>query len=185
VSLNAEYDAYLRSPAWAARRRVALNAAGHRFQVCNRNQSLDVHHRTYERFGNEDPSDLTVLCRPCHKTFHSTASVVARPRRKKRSAKAPRPATGKTLQLARLLEDRVPDGSYTTQEIADLVDLTPSSAGGRLGALAKHRYADSVRVKRVGKRWRVTTTGPKQATQVDLEALAAQMGARLRTKAVA
>jgi hypothetical protein len=67
---RAEYDAYLRSPAWRTRRLVALESAGSRCQVCNGSGRLCVHHRTYERFGYEDPGDLTVLCARCHDLFH-------------------------------------------------------------------------------------------------------------------
>ena len=31
--------------------------------------SLEVHHRTYERFGNAKLSDVYVLCKTCHKIF--------------------------------------------------------------------------------------------------------------------
>ena len=67
-----EYDTYLRSPVWAAKRYEALSRAGDRCQLCNRGDNLDVHHRTYERFGGgEIPADLTVLCRRCHQLFHA------------------------------------------------------------------------------------------------------------------
>lgn len=41
-----------------------------RLQVCNCNAPLDVHHNTYERRGQERPSDLIALCRPCHEKHH-------------------------------------------------------------------------------------------------------------------
>jgi 5-methylcytosine-specific restriction endonuclease McrA len=64
-----EYTAYMQSPAWQARRRAALNAAGWCCEQCGMPRELvrlQVHHRTYERLGAELPSDLQVLCRPCH-----------------------------------------------------------------------------------------------------------------------
>jgi len=65
------YVEYLRSPEWRARRERKLEAADHRCQFCNRHRSsLDVHHRTYENFGEELDSDLIVVCRACHNTFH-------------------------------------------------------------------------------------------------------------------
>lgn len=64
------YQAYLQTPEWQAKRDQALDKAGHRCQLCNSNDSLNVHHRTYERRGNEELSDLTVLCRACHSLFH-------------------------------------------------------------------------------------------------------------------
>ena len=64
---NPEYDAYLASPEWKTRRKIALDHAGHRCQFCNSDkQPLEVHHRTYERIRNEQAGDLTVLCADCH-----------------------------------------------------------------------------------------------------------------------
>jgi 5-methylcytosine-specific restriction endonuclease McrA len=64
------YDEYLVSPEWRARRLAALERAGDRCQLCNRDGHLHVHHRTYDRVGHEDPGDLTVLCDECHAWFH-------------------------------------------------------------------------------------------------------------------
>jgi len=69
------YGEYLKTDHWQFRRFRALNEAGRRCQVCNATGLLDVHHRTYERRGMEEPSDLTVLCRKCHRTFHETGSL--------------------------------------------------------------------------------------------------------------
>jgi hypothetical protein len=71
IPASIDYRTYLESDAWKRRRSVALSEAGHRCQVCNREGQLDVHHRTYERLGNELPQDLVVLCRECHQLFHS------------------------------------------------------------------------------------------------------------------
>ena len=50
---------------------MTLRAVGHRCQVCNGGVgTLDVHHRTYERLGQELDEGLTVLCRACHSIFH-------------------------------------------------------------------------------------------------------------------
>jgi len=65
------YREYLRTPEWQERRKRHLKSAGFRCQVCNAGDTvLDVHHRTYERRGNENYKDLLVLCRGCHKIFH-------------------------------------------------------------------------------------------------------------------
>lgn len=64
------YDAYLRSEWWMCVRKAALERAGHRCQVCNASERLNVHHRTYEARGCESLDDLTVLCRDCHGLFH-------------------------------------------------------------------------------------------------------------------
>jgi len=64
------YQEYLRTPEWIARRHEMLRRADNRCQLCNWNNRLEVHHRTYDRLGNEAPEDLTVLCRECHELFH-------------------------------------------------------------------------------------------------------------------
>jgi len=65
------YKEYLHTPYWKHRREARLRAAGHRCQLCNSGSvSLNVHHRTYERLGEELDGDLIVLCRTCHSTFH-------------------------------------------------------------------------------------------------------------------
>lgn len=69
------YAAYLESNAWKRMRAVMLEKAGGRCQVCNRDRRLNVHHRTYERIGNEIPDDLIVLCEPCHKLFHENGRL--------------------------------------------------------------------------------------------------------------
>lgn len=65
-----EYREYLNSPEWQAKRRLALEQAGWRCKVCNSTTRLQVHHRTYDRVGNEELCDLTVLCATCHQLFH-------------------------------------------------------------------------------------------------------------------
>ena len=64
------YTAYLASAHWQFVKRKALTHAGNRCQVCNGEDRLDVHHRTYVRIGCEWPADVTVLCHDCHELFH-------------------------------------------------------------------------------------------------------------------
>jgi 5-methylcytosine-specific restriction endonuclease McrA len=64
------YREYLRTPEWRARREQALDRAGWRCQFCNSTASPEVHHRTYERRGEEAAEDLTVVCATCHAHFH-------------------------------------------------------------------------------------------------------------------
>ncbi len=68
--VNMPYAEYLLTPEWKLRREEAIRIAGDRCQICNGANSLDVHHRTYANRGFESASDLTVLCRKCHGTFH-------------------------------------------------------------------------------------------------------------------
>lgn len=72
-----DYYEYIQSPEWKQKADKARKRAGYRCQVCNRSIKeivLDVHHRTYERLGNERNEDLTVLCRDCHSLFETKSN---------------------------------------------------------------------------------------------------------------
>jgi hypothetical protein len=64
------YQAYLASPHWKEVRQQAIERAGGSCMLCNRNGTLHVHHRTYERLGAEEPMDIIVLCASHHRQFH-------------------------------------------------------------------------------------------------------------------
>ena len=69
------YREYIESDIWEKKRQERLDLAGERCELCNRSSNLDVHHRTYERFGGDEKmSDLIVLCRTCHSNFHDRLS---------------------------------------------------------------------------------------------------------------
>lgn len=69
------YREYLQTPEWLERRKHHLKSAGYRCQVCNKNGLLNVHHRTYERRGEEYYKDLIVLCAGCHTIFHEQGKL--------------------------------------------------------------------------------------------------------------
>ena len=71
------YVDYLETPEWRNVRMCALHAAGWRCEVCNTDDELEVHHRAYERRGEEVLEDLTVLCRDCHQRFHDSGALAA------------------------------------------------------------------------------------------------------------
>ena len=71
-----KYSDYLQTYHWHEVRVAALDRAKYRCQVCNRKDlTLNVHHRTYERRGEELPEDVIVLCRECHELFHKNGKV--------------------------------------------------------------------------------------------------------------
>lgn len=72
---NMPYTMFLKTRYWQNRRNTSLELAGHKCQLCNASQSLQVHHRTYERRGYEKDSDLIVLCKSCHQLFHDNKRI--------------------------------------------------------------------------------------------------------------
>ena len=71
------YQEYLQTHHWQSRRKQHLKSAGYRCQICNvSGVLLDVHHRTYERRGEEHYKDIIALCRDCHKLFHEAGKLV-------------------------------------------------------------------------------------------------------------
>ena len=65
------YRDYLRTPEWRRTRAAALVRGGHSCSLdVTHGDELEVHHRTYERLGEELASDLVVLCKPCHRLHH-------------------------------------------------------------------------------------------------------------------
>ena len=62
-----EYREYLRSPEWKKKRLRVIRKAHHRCENCGGTYRLEVHHKTYERLGQERMSDLQCLCHDCHK----------------------------------------------------------------------------------------------------------------------
>lgn len=71
------YRVYLRTGHWQKVRKEALDRAGHRCALCNRQDGLQVHHRTYERLGCERGADVIVLCDACHKRHHEARRKAA------------------------------------------------------------------------------------------------------------
>ena len=64
------YAEYLQTDHWRETRAAALECAGGRCALCDRTGlPLDVHHRTYQRIGEELPEDLAVLHNDCHEAY--------------------------------------------------------------------------------------------------------------------
>jgi hypothetical protein len=84
-SSKPDYAEYLNSPEWKQRRQESLRRAKYTCARCGRIKpaaQLHVHHLTYERLGNELPSDLQVVCLVCHREAdeeRKAAGPTARP----------------------------------------------------------------------------------------------------------
>lgn len=99
-----KYDEFLKTAYWFAVAHTVKANARNRCQVCNRNQGLSVHHRTYENHGYEHLNlcDLVALCEFCHGLFHDhmTSELPPKPPRPERIY-VPRivPNGGKNLEM--------------------------------------------------------------------------------------
>lgn len=77
------YQVYLKSQAWADKRAQVIFRDGGQCQAkrngrkCGSRHKLEVHHKTYERFGRELLSDLVCLCEDCHKAVHAAQKAAA------------------------------------------------------------------------------------------------------------
>lgn len=66
------YAEYLRSAHWQRLRVLYRHKHEWRCAGCNTTEEpLDLHHKTYERLGHEQLSDLAPLCRRCHELLHA------------------------------------------------------------------------------------------------------------------
>jgi hypothetical protein len=70
------YEAYIASPYWQSVRQRVLEAQRTRLQrnVCEscgkEGVEFDVHHKSYDRLGNELIEDCQVICEQCHDKLH-------------------------------------------------------------------------------------------------------------------
>lgn len=64
------YKEYMKSPEWAIKRIEAFQHHGKCCSMCGTERSLEVHHLTYARMGNELMSDLQILCKTHHQQAH-------------------------------------------------------------------------------------------------------------------
>ncbi len=70
------YVDYLQSPEWQDRKEDHLEITGNQCQVCNcADQSIDVHHKTNDRRGEEYFEDLLALCDSCRNLLHSQGKL--------------------------------------------------------------------------------------------------------------
>lgn len=67
----AAYDEYLRSPYWIdVKQRFRADDRDQDCYCCGDWENTQLHHKTYERLGEELLDDLVPLCRRCHALVH-------------------------------------------------------------------------------------------------------------------
>lgn len=65
-----DYSRYINSHLWKRTKAKILARDNHKCQICGNRGLLHVHHLTYDRFSNENDSDLITLCPDCHDLVH-------------------------------------------------------------------------------------------------------------------
>jgi hypothetical protein len=69
-----DYGQYLQTPEWQSTRLRAIENSQGKCERCGAIQiDLQVHHKNYERVGQELQTDLMVLCKECHEKVHGLA----------------------------------------------------------------------------------------------------------------
>ena len=65
------YQEYLKSDHWKnIRRRYFRSKLYKGCYICGSRTNIQIHHKTYKRFGREWLNDLLALCTDCHKEVH-------------------------------------------------------------------------------------------------------------------
>jgi 5-methylcytosine-specific restriction endonuclease McrA len=67
-----EYQQYLRTPEWIAKRNLVLQREQRLCQGCRAAPATEAHHTTYVHIGEEFLFELVAVCRPCHDRFHES-----------------------------------------------------------------------------------------------------------------
>lgn len=63
------YQDYMHSAEWQEKRNRIISERKV-CETCNTDQQLQVHHKTYKHFTNENDSELMLLCHKCHCEIH-------------------------------------------------------------------------------------------------------------------
>jgi hypothetical protein len=74
------YNDHLNSEEWRELKREIIDERGAECERCGEEGVLYLHHKTYERLGEELPSDLELLCGDCHKIADEERAIVGRQR---------------------------------------------------------------------------------------------------------
>ena len=61
-----KHQEYLNSQVWKEKRQEVLNRDSYLCQACLKHRASEVHHLTYDHFGDEPLFDLISVCRQCH-----------------------------------------------------------------------------------------------------------------------
>lgn len=77
-----QYNEYLNSPAWKAKRLAVLKRDNYLCQCCLNAYATQVHHKSYQFVdlkGNEPAFDLVAVCVPCHEKIEAMKKLQRNP----------------------------------------------------------------------------------------------------------
>jgi 5-methylcytosine-specific restriction endonuclease McrA len=66
-----KYKKYLLSNEWAQLKIDLFEYRGKECEKCGETKYLQVHHLSYKNIFHEEPEDLMILCKYCHKKEHN------------------------------------------------------------------------------------------------------------------
>ena len=81
---SATYQRYIKSPAWRRLRCEVVRRCGGVCERCHEWPVVNIHHLTYDHWGDERLYELVALCFDCHDEAHEVLG----------SARHPTPTTG-------------------------------------------------------------------------------------------
>jgi 5-methylcytosine-specific restriction endonuclease McrA len=85
VTITAKYRAYLKSDEWKQLRAHLIARAHHLCERCHAHaRILQLHHRHYRNIYHEQPEDIEVLCKKCHKIADAERKGMRKKRRRVR-----------------------------------------------------------------------------------------------------
>jgi HNH endonuclease len=99
------YNTYINSKAWKLKRMEILRRDGRKCVRCGSKRRLQIHHKTYVRFGNEDDADLETLCEHCHREGHGMKPLAFRKRKRQPDTYRPDDPREMTPELRQKLDE--------------------------------------------------------------------------------
>lgn len=70
-----DYNKYMASPEWAAKRTLVLKRANFVCEGCMEHPAVEVHHLTYKNKFREFLFELVAVCKDCHKRLHDGEGI--------------------------------------------------------------------------------------------------------------
>lgn len=71
-----DYKKYLKSDYWKDIKEQVHKRDNYKCRLCNSENNLQVHHKTYEFLGNENLEELITLCKKCHFNIHKIGDSI-------------------------------------------------------------------------------------------------------------